>query len=734
MNKSIGYWLKDECGLPCFRYTGSLPAMASRPDGEPALYPADPLFLLGNYRLTLFAHCSGQYQMMTGERAWGRLNQGDSPNSGANCAEIIQGRKIYSLTGLDSALARDADKVFGVGFAHYAYKLDDTIECVRQISVTPSGSINSGMSAFLIEITLKNLSAEAVDLTYREMVKANYEMAFQQRQSVDERRVCFHADFSKCGQTVTAEFHADTEDPCLYQNIRTCSKYDGFPPKMFLHSDAGDVLFDSQCCLGTEFNINLKPFEQKKINVIIGWAWDENIENIIEVMRDNTNSSDINSSGIAGSAFRRDWMNRLPKFSGEKDSNLRQEMIWHAYCLEAMANYNAYFDETYVPQGTTYDYDSGTPSSARDHMQHALALCYMRPELAKSVLRLMMKKTTYHGEIRLAEQGFGMTTHQFFSTSDQQLYYILLLEEYLRITDDLDFLTETVPFYPVEKTINGTVLEHLEKCFFYLRDEVDTGCHGLVRLLNSDWNDAIYFYVKDLPYPYVYSLAESHLNTAMAVKVIGDICNILQKLPALVRPDSLIGSMNLYRKRLLKALMHELNGRNFLRRFYIGEDRVFGENNLYLEPQCWLLQIPEINDKIKRKVWEEIKTRVLDDEKLGARQLEYPEDNPFMAKGGRENGGVWYALNGPLALGLSGIDKQGASDIFRKMTLKRHAEEFPQYWVGYWSAPDNQDSSLLPSHGLPDQRGTWHEFPVYCGHAHAWPLYCYFKLKEEQIL
>jgi hypothetical protein len=60
----------------------------------------------------------------------------------------------------------------------------------------------------------------------------------------------------------------------------------------------------------------------------------------------------------------------LPNFKTEKDITLKQELIWDAYCLETMAQYSQFYDETKIPQGMTYDYDWGLSASARDHLQH----------------------------------------------------------------------------------------------------------------------------------------------------------------------------------------------------------------------------------------------------------------------------------------------------------------------------------------------------------------------------
>ena len=118
-------------------------------------------------------------------------------------------------------------------------------------------------------------------------------------------------------------------------------------------------------------------------------------------------------------------------------------------------------------------------------------------------------------------------------------------------------------------------------------------------------------------------------------------------------------------------------------------------------------------------------------EKLGARQQQTPEfEDKGFDKGSRENGGFWYALHGPVILGVSSFDKKEAFRLLKQMSFDNLSKNFPQYWSSYWSAADNLESSLIPEEGLPDQTWTYSNIPVYCAHAHAWPLYCYFKLNE----
>jgi cellobiose phosphorylase len=124
--------------------------------------------------------------------------------------------------------------------------------------------------------------------------------------------------------------------------------------------------------------------------------------------------------------------------------------------------------------------------------------------------------------------------------------------------------------------------------------------------------------------------------------------------------------------------------------------------------------------------------RVYKGEKIAAREQQIPAfESDILEKGSRENGGVWWALNGPVILGVSQFNKQEAWKLLKNMTFDNFSRSFPEYWSSYWSQSDNFESSLMPGEGLPDQSLNFGYMPVYCAHAHAWPLYCYFRLKEK---
>jgi len=755
-NNEIGYWLNDENNLPCFNYTGKIPFTVTIPNGEKAKLPDDPWFLLGNYQLTLFAHVSGTYELITGQRAWGRMNQGDTPNSGINQAslEIIgqqdKKEKILLLTGMNSLSADPVrcDRVFGCGFARYSYH-SDSIAIDRVLSVKPSTNPYNGTSAFLLTIKIKNESHKKRKLAYNESITAHYQTMQQQHENAEKQKVKYTNTLSAdiTNQQIIADIHGVTRDPLLFTSKEDISMYEGFPPSLFLKSLSKDInLFNipkgDRDELTARCEFILSAGEEKNLELIIGYTFENETSSINQIC-DELSQKHINScrekkTFCSGAAYGNDWLKVLPAFNNENNVPLRQELIWHAYNLEAMATYSEFYKETKIPQGTIYDYDWGMHASARDNFQHALPLVYYNPQLAKSVLRYMLKRTTACGEIRLVEMGNGYANNSSYFTSDQQLFFFMLLAEYLKVTHDYAFLKEEIEYYPVINQSKASVAEFTKQCFRFLRDEIGTGEHGLVRLMNSDWNDAV-FYIVDAPYNKVVFSGESHMNSAMALVVFQKLIPELKSAensPELASKKSLLEnlskSMEIYRNSILKAYLADWDGRAFPRRMYFNGN-AYGEDNMFLEPQGYTLLIDEIAVEKKKNLYQEMKRRVYAGEKLGAREQQMPEfEDESFDKGSRENGGFWWALNGPVINGIAQWDKTEAMRLLKNMTFTHFAEAFPHYWTSYWSAADNIESSLIPGEGLPDQTYNYSDIPVFCAHPHAWILYCYYTIHQNE--
>ena len=87
------------------------------------------------------------------------------------------------------------------------------------------------------------------------------------------------------------------------------------------------------------------------------------------------------------------------------------------------------------------------------------------------------------------------------------------------------------------------------------------------------------------------------------------------------------------------------------------------------------------------------------------------------------NGGIFAAINGTLVWSLALVNGSMAWDEWKKNSLARHADVYPDHWYGIWSGPDAYHSALSKTPGYTEP-----DFPVMNMHSHAWPLYSAVKL------
>ncbi len=406
---SLGEWIDDDYGLPGYLYSGPMrfPNSPQR-DGAPMI-PDDPFFLTGNQRLTVFTHASGLYQIISGERSWGRMNQGDAPWGGANSASVEINGQRHELIGLDAPAAIAAQKRFGVGFARWDYSPSIGIYVTRLLSAAPSTKIGEGTSAILMQVRLHNSASAPVQLRYSEFIRAKYQQLFAAWDS-DQRGVTFSVEpaAAPVNGTVTASFAGRGKRRLTFPPAGEMSRYEQFPPTLFIKAISGDLTAVSetdpagQRNIGVTAELSVAPSETLTLEFVVGYT------------RDAASIGALSASLAApasakplGSAFGDAWLRILPNFSAESGSGLSREMVWNAAALESMATWREYYDETVIPQGTIYDYIWGNMASSRDLAQQALPLCRTNPAIARSTLRFIMKRMLPDGTVQLNDEGFG---------------------------------------------------------------------------------------------------------------------------------------------------------------------------------------------------------------------------------------------------------------------------------------------------------------------------------------
>ena len=741
---TIGVWRRDEAGLPAFGYTAP-PFVPGVPLKGAVVLEDDPYFILGNYRLTAFVHSSGVVRVMTGERAWARLNEGldGRPDNRATLTlQSSTGTSTIDLVGAQGQ-ARDPQRctrTFGVGYADFRYA-SPALAIRRTVSVAPSAAVNTGTPAYLVEVELTLRGGDEQAFVFEESLLAHY-VAAADLGTLEQRWPTHYTyavtDDPDAGR-VSCAMSATPADPASVGPDGQPSRNDLSPPGLFMQVVANAS--QATVCtvpaytqegagkrIGLRFSGKIAAGEQRRFRFVVGLAYADGMPDLRDMLAAAT------ASRRHCSPFINAWNARLPAFASEKDAGLRDEMRWNAYVLEAMATYSAFYDETYVPQGMTYDYVMGITAAPRDHLQHSLPLCYTNPALAKSTIRFVLKKMTYQGEIKYTDLGYGRTSNSAWNTSDQQLYLFLAVAEYLRVTGDAGFLEERTEFLPMEAHYGATTLEKLRRAFAYLRDEVGTGPHGLIRLMNSDWNDMVY---ADTPVMKSFFNAESHMNSAMALAVLpGLIRQLDQTLPALApatreRCKTLINGLGQFERANRLAFYADLGDRTFARRLYLTDGVVLGDGDMHIEPQIFLMQDDGFPVARKTALWSAIRDRLLAGETLGPRQREHGVPATKYAPGTCENGGSWNALTGPLIIGVASIDRRAAAALLERMTTRHFISRYPHFWVGHWTAPDtfnSHESGDIAGLPRPGDGGLWFNFAAYCAHAHAWPLYAYLRL------
>lgn len=736
----IGSWFWDEAGLPAYAYTGPLSPRALDTARRDAALPPHPCFLLGNYKMTLFAYVGGRFDLISGEHGWAGVNF-DASYRGQNGAALElftpqNDRVRYPLVSDDENPLLTAQH-FGIGYAAYSYKTPENLCIRRTLSVPLSLEVNRGTPAFLLTVTLKNNGKTPQTLHYREHLLPGYRMMNDRANA--SPAVIYMPSTHRTADTVLAAFSAQPAKFLLPpKTLEGSYTHDMFPPTLFLRVLSPNVPYTlsetashGEPRLACDLSFTLAPGETRTLQLAVGFIFTEQadlpakLDQITAVTENLRENADLSAPG----AFSSLWQQKLPvTLQNEKDDTLRCEILWNAYVLEAMATYNRYFGETYIPQGSVYAYTLGQNASCRDHLQHALPLIYTDPPLAASAIRFALKHTLKTGEVKRQDIGYGYCDPGVYMESDPQLYTVMAVAAYLKHTKNYGFLNETVTYYPKESGETETVLTLLQRQFIYLRDTVSTGSHGLIRMLNSDWSDS--FFHKYSPNIYVHT-AESHMNTVMALAILPDYIRVLENYAAAEpHPETVtafIDELKDYRKALSAAFRRDMENRTFAPRCYLGHapELQFGTEHICLEPQPFVLQIEDFPVERKKQLYRAIQDKLMRGEKFGARTREVPL---WRKEGIGEDGGIWFSHQGQLILGVAAFDKPEAEKLLKNLTFHRFAEAYPAYWVGHWSFPDSIESSLSPREGL-YHFWTENAFQPYCAHAHAWMLYCYFALQ-----
>lgn len=416
------------------------------------------------------------------------------------------------------------------------------------------------------------------------------------------------------------------------------------------------------------------------------------------------------------------WKPDAPFFRAPAHPWVEREALWSSYYIRSGLTYDNFFREHILSQGAGYQYQAGIQCAARDPLQHVLPLVFTDPQIVRQVLRYTLKEIQADGSIPYGIVGHGVPMPCVYRPSDLQLWVLWVASEYVLATRDREFLHERIPLYPRQEVLpnDPTVLELLSRSFTHITTAIGTSKHGLLKILNGDWNDSIvYTHLTPEQRAEVFPVGESVLNAAMATYVFDYYARMLD----FIKHEELAHHSRAKATQQREAVQAQWD-QQWYRRAWLSEKLGWvGEKQMWLSPHPWALigncvppehietLVTSLNDLVRRP------------SPIGALLQSQPDPTMKDEPGTGTNGGVFVAINGTLIWALALVNGEMAWDEWQKNTLAHHAQTYPDMWFGIWSGPDCYHSVRSKWPG-----GTGVDFPVLNMHSHAWPLYSAIKL------
>jgi hypothetical protein len=785
----FGEWIEDEFALPAYRYTcdQATDPRAITPVTPGILSATEHIHQVGNDRITAIASNDGTVRVRQDEGGPKFLND-YSPEGGqygGGIGYLTDGAE--SMSTFYPGNAGTFDRVFGMGY--FRKRVAGKRFHIDQVISAPFGDD----PVLLSQVTITNHGQSAAALRWVEYWGCqNYQFSFRSfieaftggDTDVDFRRKFgqrFQSRFKpvdgNLGLIQTKEFQGRApEEEMLWQRMKAVlannentfisaiaeptpeAAYDDLnPPATFLvsldgpvdgYSANGSAFFasggaknpagletslgqqlsaqDAQGAMLLERKLHLNPGQSQTLHFMYGYLPSSfELEPLVTRYKANASTSLKDSSAA--------WKEKGMRFTVAAEPWVARETIWNHYYLRSSLTYDDFFHEHLLNQNGFYQYVMGFQGAARDPLQHSLPFIFSDPEIVKIILRYTLKEVRPDGSVPYGIVGHGVIAPMVAdNASDLPLWLLWTASEYVLATRDLAFLDEQIPSWPLYGPTKQTetVRNLLARCYRHQVDQVGVGEHGIVRMLNDDWNDGLLGTFATKAFKEAAEKGESVLNSAMSAWVFDYYARLLTY--AGENPD-LIAQIRKNARSSREAAGKQWTGK-WLRRAWLGPALGWlGESTLWIEPQPWAIVGGVTTPEQSRQLIQTMDALLRRNSPIGATQL---SEGPDMLKGEVfepgtcVNGGVWPSLNQTLIWALATVDPAMAWDEWKKNSFARHAEAYPDIWYGIWSGTDSYNSAMHKEAGESVNNKYFHgtDFPVLNLHSHACALYSTSKL------
>ena len=793
----FGHWIEDEFGLPAFHYTcdqTSDPKAVTQVNPG-ILGSTEHVHQVGNDRITAIASNYGQVRVRQDEGSPKFLND-YAPERGCYAGGfgyLTNGKATLSTHYPGSA--KSFDRVFGAGYfrkkiAGDSYAVNHVIFApfgddpvlVSQVTVTNSGASPANLRwieywgcqiyQFSFRSFMEGFGGKSMHELRRDF-GTRFEHSFREiggggliekkeflgRDPVEDRQfqgMVAHLEkapnpfLAAPAKELPNGVNFDDLNPPPTFLISLDAKVDAFSTngkKFFgnggvvnpdglragLDGDVSSTGPDSGLLLERKFS--LKPGESRTLTFLYGYVTSGfDVDALVGKYRQTAATALRDSS--------EQWKKNSLHFSTPDEPWVERETVWNYYSLRSGFSYDDFFHEHVISQASIYQYVMGFQGAARDPLQHVLPFLFTEPRLVREVLRYTLKEVRPDGSIPYGIVGHGMPMPTVSdNSSDMPMWLIWAVSEYVLATREVRFLdSEVVTAYGGaakaahwEGANRVTVRALLARCFNHLLNDVRTGEHGLMRMLQDDWNDAlVQAWVPAASVKECVEKGESVVNSAMAAYVFDYYARLL----AYAGDDERITTPIRKKAEEHRAAVRAQWQGNWFRRAWLGPTEGWlGEKGMWIEPQPWAIIAATASREQTETLVKNLDQQLRRVSPIGAVQI---NDSPDRVSHGTWQtepgtsiaGGVWPSLNQTLIWALAKVDPAMAWDEWKKNSFARHAEVYPQVWYGAWSGPDvlNSASSKHPGETTGGKPFGWTDFPVLNMHTHACPLYSAAKL------
>lgn len=236
------------------------------------------------------------------------------------------------------------------------------------------------------------------------------------------------------------------------------------------------TLFGGDPCFAFQIEQNLKPGEEKTVNVFLGVGMEEE-----DVKRAVAHCREGDFVQRSFSILHAQWEDYLSRFQCTLPDQDAQTMIniWNPYQVER--NFQFSRNISYYATGTFRGV------GIRDTAQDILAMIPFDLHRAKEKLNLLFSQQYQDGHCNhycFPVEGWEPVTRIH---SDNHLWLVMDCYHMVMEEGKLDYLRERLPFYDGG---TATVWEHIKKSISFCKTHM--GAHGFPLMLSSDWNDMLY--------------------------------------------------------------------------------------------------------------------------------------------------------------------------------------------------------------------------------------------------